>query len=170
MFRIFLAICMIVGSFGGQAIACEFQDAGTKIRMFVNFSDIERHLDIHMCKGGTFMVGVQVEENRFLCDDSIGFMASAYEPSDLEPNYDALNRHVRYISHGMAACPPPTAMVGLDVDQNVLLCAPCTAFVATEDLFVDIDTVREGMHACPEGSVMVGILLGHDLLLCGQVR
>jgi len=160
---------MIVGAFGGQAIACEFQDAGTKTSIFVNFSDIERDLDIHMCKGGTFMVGVQVEENRFLCDDSVGLMGSAYESSDLEPNY-ALDRHVRYISHGMVACPPPEAMVGLDVDHNVLLCAPDPAFVATEDLFVDIDTVREGMHACPEGSVMVGILAGNDLLLCGQVR
>jgi len=169
MVRIFLAICMIVGAFGGQAIACEFQDAGTKTRMFVDFSDIERDLDIHMCKGGTFMVGVQVEENRFLCDDSIGLIGSAYAPSDLEPNY-ALNRHVRYISHGMAACPPPTAMVGLDVDHNVLLCAPSPALVTMLDLSVDVDTVREGMHACPEGSVMVGILLGHDLLLCGQVH
>jgi len=169
MFRIFLAICMIVGAFGGQTVACEFQDAGTKTRMFVNFSDIQRDLDIHMCKGGTFMVGVQVEENRFLCEDSIGFMGSAYVPSDLEPNY-ALDRHVRYISHGMTACPPPEAMVGLDIDHNVLLCAPNPAFVASEDLFVDIDTAREGMHACPESSVMVGILPDHDLLLCGQVR
>jgi len=160
---------MVAGAFGGQAIACEFQDAGTKTSIFVNFSDIERDLDIHMCKGGTFMVGVQVEENRFLCDDSIGLMGSAYESSDLEPNY-ALNRHVRYISHGMAACPPPTAMVGLNTSQNVLLCAPNPAFVATEDLFVDIDTIREGMHACPEGSVMVGILAGNDLLLCGRIR
>jgi len=168
MFRIFLAICMIAGAFGGQALACEFQDTGTKINMFVNFSDIQRDLDIHMCKGGTFMVGVQVEENRFLCEDSIGLMGAAYDPSDLEPNY-ALDRQVRYTSHGMAACPPPEAMVGLDVSQKVLLCAPNPAFVATEDLFVDIDTVREGMHACPEGSVMVGILPGHDLLLCGQV-
>jgi hypothetical protein len=160
---------MVAGAFGGQAVACEFQDAGTKTRMFVNFSDIHSELDIHMCKGGTFMVGVQVEENRFLCDDSIGLIGSAYAPSDLEPNY-ALNRDVRYISHGMAACPPPTAMVGLNTSKNVLLCAPCPALVATQDLFVDMNTVREGMHACPEGSVMVGILLGHDLLLCGQVR
>ena len=169
MLRIFLAICMIVGAFGGQAIASEFQDTGTKTSMFVNFSDIEMDLDIPMCKGGTFMVGVRVEENRFLCEDSIGLMGAAYAPSDLEPNY-ALNRYVRYESHGMAACPPPTAMVGLNTSKNVLLCAPCPAFVASEDLFVDIDTEREGMHACPEGSVMVGILLGHDLLLCGQVR
>jgi hypothetical protein len=160
---------MVAGAFGGQAVACEFQDAGTKTRMFVNFSDIHSELDIHMCKGGTFMVGVQVEENRFLCDDSIGLIGSAYAPSDLEPNY-ALNRDVRFISHGMAACPPPTAMVGLNTSKNVLLCAPCPALVATQDLFVDMNTVREGMHACPEGSVMVGILLGHDLLLCGQVR
>ena len=169
MFRITLAICMIVGTFGGQAIACEFQDAGTKTSIFVNFSDIYRDLDIHMCKGGTFMVGVQVEENRFLCDDSIGIIGSAYAPSDLEPNY-AFDQQVRYISHGMAACPPPEAMVGLDVDHNVLLCAPCPSLVATEDLFVDIDTAREGTHACPEGSVMVGILPGQDLLLCGQVH
>jgi len=169
MLRIFLAICMIVGAFGGQAIACEFQDTGTKTRMFVNFSDIERDLNIHMCKGGTFMVGVDVEENRFLCDDSMGLMAAAYDPSDLEPNY-ALDRQVRYTSHGMAACPPPTAMVGFDVDHNVLLCAPCPSLVATEDLFVDIDTVRDDMHTCPEGSVMVGILPDHDLLLCGQVH
>jgi len=169
MIRIFLAICMIAGAFGGQALACEFQDTGTKIRMFVDFSDIERDLDIHMCKGGTFMTGIQVKENRFLCDDSIGLMGSAYEPSDLEPNY-ALNHHVRYESHGMAACPPPTAMVGLDVDHNVLLCAPSPALVTMLDLSVDIDTAREGMHACPEGSVMVGILPDHDLLLCGQVH
>jgi len=160
---------MIVGAFGGQAIACEFQDSGTKTSIFVNFSDIHRNLDIHMCKGGTFMVGVQVEENRFLCDDRIGLIGSAYAPSDLEPNY-AFDQQVRYISHGMAACPPPEAMVGLDVDHNVLLCAPNPAFVATEDLFVDIDTAREGMHACPEGSFMVGILPGHDPLLCGQVH
>ena len=70
----------------------------------------------------------------------------------------------------MAACPPPEAMVGLDVDHNVLLCAPNPAFVATKDLFVDLDTAREGMHACPEGSVMVGILLGNDLLLCGSLH
>ena len=169
MFRIFLVVWMIAGAFGGQAIACEFQDTGTQTSIFVNFHDIESDLDVHICKGGTFMTGVRVEENRFLCDDSIGLMGSAYEPSDLEPNY-ALDRHVRYVSHGMAACPPPTAMVGLNTSKNVLLCAPCPAFVATEDLFVDIDTVREGMHACPEGSVMVGILPGHDLLLCGQVR
>jgi len=169
MARIFLVICMIASAFGGQALACEFQDTGTKINMFVNFSDIQRDLDIHMCKGGTFMTGIQAEENRFLCDDSIGLMGAAYESSDLKPNY-ALDQHVRYISHGMVACPPPEAMVGLDVDHNVLLCAPDPAFVATEDLFVDIDTVREGMHACPEGSVMVGILAGNDLLLCGQVR
>jgi len=160
---------MIAGAFGGQAIASEFQDTGTQASIFVNFNDIESALDVHICKGGTFMIGVQVEEDRFLCEDSIGFMGSAYAPSDLEPNY-ALDRHVRYISHGMAACPPPTAMVGLNASKNVLLCAPCPAFVATQDLFVDIDTVREGMHACPEDSVMVGILLDHDLLLCGRIR
>jgi len=169
MVRIFLAICMIASAFGGQGIACEFQDTSTQSRRFVNFADIERNLDIHICKGGAFMVGVQVEENRFLCEDSIGLMGATYEPSDLEPNY-ALNHHVRYVSHGMAACPPPTAMVGLDVNQNVLLCAPCPALVTMLELFVDVDTVREGMHACPEGSVMVGILLGHDLLLCAPVR
>jgi len=169
MLRIFLVICMIASIFGGQAVAGEFTDTGTQTRIFVNFSDIYSDLDIHICKGGTFMTGIQVEENRFLCDDSMGLMATAYDPSDLEPNY-AFDQQVRYVSHGMAACPPPTAMVGLDVDHNVLLCAPCPSFVATEDLFVDIDTAREGMHACPEGSVMVGILPDHDLLLCGQVH
>lgn len=169
MLRIFLAICMIAGAFGGQAIASEFLDTGTGNRIFVNFIGIESDLDIHMCKGGTFMVGVDVEESRFLCDDSIGFMGSTYAPSDLEPNY-ALDRNVRYTSHGMAACPPDTAMVGLQVSRNVLLCAPCTALDETQELFVDADTERLGMHACPENSVMVGILAGRDLLLCGSVH
>jgi len=169
MFRIFLAICMIAGTFGGQVVACEFLDTGTQTRIFVNFIGIESDLDIPMCKGGTFMVGVDFGENRFLCDDSIGFIGSTYAPSDLEPNY-ALDPQVRYTSHGMAACPLDTAMVGLHAPQNVLLCAPCTALDETQELFVDADTVRSGMHACPEGSVMVGILVGHDLLLCGPVR
>jgi hypothetical protein len=169
MIRIFLVICMIAGAFGGQAIACEFQDTGTQTSVFVNFNDIKSDLDVRICKGGTFMTGVQVEENRFLCDDSMGLMGSAYEQSDLEPNY-ALDRHVRYISHAMAACPPPTAMVGLNTSKNVLLCAPCPVLVAMQDLFVDTDTEREGMHACPEDSVMVGILPGNDLLLCARIR
>jgi hypothetical protein len=169
MLRIFLAICMIAGAFGGQATASEFLDKGTENRVFVNFIGIEDDLDIHMCKGGTFMVGVDVEENRFLCDDSVGFMGLTYAPSDLEPNY-ALGRQVRYTSHGMVACPPDTAMVGLDVAEDVLLCAPCTALDETQELFVDADTGRLGMHACPEGSVMVGVLVGRDLLLCGTVH
>ena len=169
MLRIFLSIYMIASAFGGQAIACEFMDTGTEKRIFVNFIDVESDLDIHMCKGGTFMVGVDVGENRFLCEDSIGFMGSTYAPSDLEPNY-ALGRQVRYESHGMAACPVDMAMVGLHVSQNVLLCAPCTALDETQELFVDADTVRLGMHVCPEDSVMVGILAGRDLLLCGSVH
>jgi len=160
---------MIGGAFGGGAIACEFLDSGTENRIFVNFIDIESDLDIHMCKGGTFMVGVDVGEIRYLCDDSIGFMGSTYAPSDLEPNY-ALGRQVHYESHGMAACPPDTAMVGLHVSRNVLLCTPCSALDETQELFVDADTVWLGMHACPEDSVMVGILAGRDLLLCGSVH
>jgi hypothetical protein len=165
MFRIFLAICLIAGAFGGQAVAGEFTDTGTQTRIFVNFIGIESNVDLHMCRGGAFMVGVHVGENRFLCDDSIGFMGKTYAPSDLKPNY-APGRQDRYSSHRMAACPPGTAMTGLHVGKNVLLCAP----LQTNDLFVDASTERAKMHACPAGSVMVGIHVGRNLLLCGHVQ
>ncbi len=169
MFRIFLALCLIAGAFGGQAVAGETVDIGTQTKMYVNFIGIERDLDIHMCRGGVFMVGVHVGENRFLCEDRFGYMGYSYAPSDLKPNY-APGRGDRYSSHGMAAYPPGTAMVGLHVAKNELLCAPLPALVVNYDLIVDSHTERSGMHACQESRVMVGINVGTNQLLCGRVH
>jgi len=164
MLRIILVICLVAGTFVGQAVAGEFVDTGTQTGVAVRW-DIRGNLNTHMCRGGAFMVGVHVGKNYFLCNDAFGFLGTTYQPSDLEPNYDPKTGG-RYASHSMAACPPGKAMVGLHVDKNVLLCAP----LKMRDLFVDAHTERVGMHACPEGSVMVGIHVGRNLLLCGRLR
>jgi hypothetical protein len=170
MFCILLTTFMIPGTFGGQAIAGEFLDSGTDTRS----KPLGTH-DIHTCRGGSFMVGVHVGKNIFLCDDSFGYLGKTYSPSDLTdqrtptPAAPNISPFRPYESHGMAACPPGKAMVGLHVGRNVLLCAP----LQTRDLFVDEYTqTSKGlrMHRCPEGSVMVGIHVGRNLLLCGRVR
>jgi hypothetical protein len=167
-FFIGLAIFLIAGSFGGQAVAGEFLDNGADPK------PLGTH-DIHTCRGGSFMVGVHVGKNIFLCDDSFGYLGKTYLPSDLTdqrtptPAAPNISPFRSYESHGMAACPPGKAMVGLHVGRNVLLCAP----LQTRDLFVDeYTTTSKGlrMHRCPEGSVMVGIHVGRNLLLCGRVR
>jgi hypothetical protein len=169
-FFIILAIFLIAGSFGGQAVAGEFLDSGTDTR-----SKPLGTQDIHTCRGGSFMVGVHVGKNIFLCDDSFGYLGKTYSPSDLTdqrtptPAAPNISPFRPYESHGMAACPPGKAMVGLHVGRNVLLCAP----LQTRDLFVDEYTQTSTglrMHRCPEGSVMVGIHVGRNLLLCGRVR
>jgi hypothetical protein len=145
-------------------VAGEFLDTGTQTGVGVRM-EVHGNLNMHMCRSGSFMVGVNIGENYFLCNDDFGLLGTAYKPSDLEPNYDP-QKGGRYTSHSMAACPPGKAMVGLHVGKNVLLCAP----LKMRDLFVDASTRRVGMHACPEGSVMVGIHAGCNLLLCGRVR
>ena len=172
MFRGFLAFFLIIGAFGGQAFAGEFIDYGTAYKIMVPFSDFmgdkgSEVVGIHICAGGSFMTGVHVQENRFLCDDGRSWPRSGYSPADIKTNVDPGRKGFhRYQSHGMAACPPGTAMIGLHAARNVLLCAP----LPTTDWFVDPHTQRQRMHACPEGSVMVGIHVGRNNFLCGRVR
>ena len=180
-FLIFTAFFLIAG--GGQVIGGEFidPDNGTQYEIMVPFTDLQNKgpLKLHKCGGSSFMVGVHVKNNRFLCEDGVGWFKAAYQPSDITTNSMPPKEFERYESHGMAACPPGKAMVGLHAGRNVLLCAP----LQVTDLFVDSHTYRqpEGaappilgsstgkMHACPKGSVMVGIHDGRDLLLCGRV-
>lgn len=161
--HIFMAFFLIAGAFGGQAIGGEFVDYGTQYLIKVRFADFlgEGPLSIHICTGYSYMTGVHVKDNRFLCDDYV----AVYPPSALTTN-EAPGQLQRYQSHGMAACPPGKAMVGLHAARNVLLCAP----LQTTNLFIDADTQREGMHACPKGSVLVGIHDDRNLLLCGSNR
>jgi hypothetical protein len=169
MFRGFLAIFLIIGAFGGQAVAGEFLDGSTQHEILIPFPPFgNKIIQIHICRGGSFMTGVHVKDNRFLCEDGIKYpRGRRYSPSDIKVNRTPDHGPARhYQSHGMAACPPGTAMVGLHEDRNVLLCAP----LETTELFVDSHTQRLGMHACPKGSVMVGIHVGRNLLLCGRLR
>lgn len=176
---LFLVSVLCVGS--GLAIATEFIDPepGTQYEVTVTFTDFQKApaLMLHKCGGSSFMVGVHVKMNQFLCEDGIGWFGTAYQPSDLTVNAMPPKLFERYQSHGMAACPPGKAMVGLHAARNVLLCAP----LQMTDLFVDSHTYRttgsgrpigrpmSGMHTCPKGSVMVGIHDARDLLLCGRV-
>jgi len=169
MLRIFLAIFLIAGAFGGPAVADEFVDYGTQYQFKPPFADFlgQEPISLHICAGGSFMTGVHVKYNWFLCEDGKGWFGSTYRPSELTAN-EMPGRKERYSSHGMAACPPGKAMVGLHADRNVLLCAP----LKMTDLFIDADTQRDKMpvmHACPKGSVMVGIHDAHNLLLCGRL-
>jgi hypothetical protein len=171
MFRGFLAIFLIAGAFGGQAGAGEFVDYGTQHQIMPPFADFmgdkgTEVLALHICASGSFMTGVHVKYNRFLCEDGLSsFRGGAYSPSDIRTNLNPNKQPpVRYQSHGMAACPPGTAMVGLHAARNVLLCVP----LQTTDWFIDANTARYGMHACPQGSVMAGIHVGRNLLLCGR--
>jgi len=177
---LFLVSALCVGF--GLAIATEFIDPepGTQYEVTVPFSDFQKApaLVLHKCGGSSFMVGVHVKKNQFLCEDGVGWFGTVYQPSDLTVNAMQPKLFERYQSHGMAACPPGKAMTGLHAARNVLLCAP----LQMTDLFVDSHTYRgvgpvggigglqqARMHACPKGSVMVGIHDARDLLLCGRV-
>ena len=188
MLRIFLAISLIAGAFGGQAVAAEFIDYGTSHQFMVPFADSSKGpLALHICGGNTFMIGVHVKDNKFACEDSFPFLYAdggdkffysiRYQsPAEIIPNAQRGSVQ-RYESHGMAACPPGTAMIGLHAARNVLACAPFSSTNPSDsmwalDLFVDAHTYRnvggERLHTCPLGSVMVGIHDARDLLLCGS--
>ncbi len=180
--QIFMASFLIAGALEGQAVAAEFidPDNGTQYEIMVPFTDFQGKgpLTLHKCAGSSFMVGAHVKNNQFLCEDGVGWFGTAYQPSDLTTNAMPPKVFERYQSHGMAACPPGKAMVGLHAARNVLLCAP----LQTTDWFVDSYTYRQpegvtsflgplrgSMHTCPKGSVMVGIHDARDLYLCGRV-
>jgi len=169
MGRIFLALCLFAGTFGGQAVAGEFLDQATQHAIAIPFGAVlsQGIQSVHVCPCGSFMTGVHIRDNRFLCEDGItDSRGGRYTPSQIRVNVSPGTSRQRYQSHGMAACPPGTAMVGLHEGKNALLCAP----LETTELFVDSHTVRQNMHACPHGSVMVGIHVGRNLLLCGRPR
>ena len=170
MFRVFLTIFLIVGSFGGQAVAGEFLDHTTQHEIWLPWPTMLRGKEIqpiHVCPGASFMTGVHVKDNRFLCEDGIKYSRGGrYSPSDIKVNRTpGGGPPKRYQSHGMVACPPGTAMVGLHEGLNTLLCVS----LETTELFVDSHTVRQNMHACPHRSVMVGIHVDRNLLLCGRL-
>lgn len=168
MVSIFLAICLLAGTFGGQAVAGEFLDQTTQHAISIPFGVLPQGVEsVHVCPCGCFMTGVHIQDNRFLCEDGItDARGGRYTPSEIRVNASPGAPRQRYQSHGMAACPPGTAMVGLHEGKNALLCAP----LETTELFVDSYTQRLGMKACPIGTVMVGIDVGRNLLLCGRPR
>lgn len=66
--------------------------------------------------------------------------------------------------NGMHSCPVGQFVMGAQIANNVLICAPLAGNFAAE--IVDAHTQDQGMHACPPGMAMTGIHAGKNLLAC----
>jgi hypothetical protein len=67
---------------------------------------------------------------------------------------------------GMHTCPIGLYMTGIDVGNNLFLCASIGGGYQQSQETVDSSSVDFGMHACPNGQVMSGFHEGRNLLLC----
>jgi len=152
------------------AAAFEFVDFNTQHWMGFN---------VHICGQKSFMRGAHVQANRFLCTNKMTVYQHGGRKVIGEQMIVASRRLVSnqgYQSHGMAACPPGKAMVGLHAGKNQLVCGSMVGLGKRYALEVSIDSntvEQEGgvtMHACPVGSVMVGIHISKNLFLCGHLE
>lgn len=189
-----LVLILLVLSFAQAAVAETFVDGGSQHNMakpglgsLVKPGLVGGKLHaVHVCgRGNAVMTGAHVGQNLFLCTDQLSMMSAngntvtwspVYSSSDITSNY--VNGLSSYQSHGMAACPPGHAMVGLHAGANILACVDVARSApqgARLQQWVDGNTqTRQGMvniHSCgAEGSFMVGIHVGRNLFLCGRFQ
>jgi hypothetical protein len=122
---------------------------------------------MHVCQHGAVffpMIGVDVHNNRFLCGNTpLGEGA---------PNGNASQAPFFYKgeTHSVLVCDDGEAMVGLEVGNNTLACAPAKLAGQrkpdTGHEVVEPNHDRSTMHACPSGKVMVGIQAHDNVLIC----
>ncbi|WP_431052099.1 hypothetical protein [Roseateles sp. L2-2] len=121
---------------------------------------------IHVCGGsgstpdtarniGGYMVGLHVKDNKFLCA-KMG--SEHYTARD-----DFSTRR-----QGMHACPVGSAMVGINVNHDVLRCAvPVDGRILHPETERAADWgSRSGMHSCPPGWVMTGVHVNNNIHMC----
>jgi hypothetical protein len=70
--------------------------------------------------------------------------------------------------NGMHTCPVNTFMVGIHVDNNLLLCTDAFGDYQGAE-FIDKGTQFQGMHACPDGTAMTRIHVDKNWLTCALV-
>lgn len=105
--------------------------AGVSAQPFQQFEDDNTQMkfegaNVHVCKGNSLLIGVDVEKNRFLCQTVNEPLGQLFV--DKDTHAPGLNTHT---------CPTFASMVGLSVDKNWLICAqlPPTGWVAGDSLF-----------------------------------
>jgi hypothetical protein len=113
---------------------------------------------MHACPEGSYMSGVRVDNNEFLCARR---GLDTYQTSEEIVRYKG-----GYAEFGMANCPRGYAMTGFHEAKNQLLCAPLNGNARQ----IDYSTSRAGMHTCPGGGVMTGIHVGKNRLTCQKVN
>jgi len=184
--RVFVLILLAL-SFAQAAVAETFVDGGSQHNMAKPGLGVGGKLiSVHVCgRGNAVMTGAHVGQNLFLCSDQLSMTSAngstitwspVYNPWDIRSNL--VNGLSSYQSHGMAACPPGHAMVGLHAGANILACVDVARSApqgARLQQWVDGNTqTRQGMvnmHSCgAEGSFMVGIHVGRNLFLCGRFQ
>lgn len=109
---------------------------------------------MHACPVGTYMAGVRLSHNEFLCSNQPG---ASYSEKD-----EIVRKKGGYSEFSMAVCPKGYAMSGLHKKKNLLLCAPFPNSARA----VDYSTSRAGMHTCPQQQVMSGLHAGKNRLTC----
>jgi hypothetical protein len=70
--------------------------------------------------------------------------------------------------NGMHTCPTDTFMVGIHVDNNLLICTDAFGGYQGAE-FVDTGTQYLNIHACPEGTAMTGIHVDKNYLSCAMI-
>jgi hypothetical protein len=71
--------------------------------------------------------------------------------------------------HGIHSCPPGLFVVGVHVDNNMLLCGDVFGTYLSTNEIIDTSTVVQGMHSCPEGMAMTGLHVERNLLGCAPI-
>ncbi|HTW29024.1 MAG TPA: hypothetical protein VME92_17995 [Acetobacteraceae bacterium] len=137
---------------------------------------------VHVCKGNALLIGVDVENNRFLCSTV---------PEPLAPPFVDTSTHLTFgVNFGSGsisihACPTFAAMVGLSVDRNWLICTqlPPGGWVAGQNqLFGSLTTDGPSgatqaaepnhpsrlLHVCTNDTIqsLGGIKVDHNIFIC----
>ena len=136
---------------------------------------------VHICKGGAAMIGVDASNNRFLCSNEL--------TTDTTNLIVDTSTHVNFTwsgaEHSVHVCPQNNIMVGWSRDKNWLICTPVppSGFV-TLNGFGAVTTDGPGgtqvtepnhpqrnMHSCDQQNqgaplAMSGIKADHNVLVC----
>jgi hypothetical protein len=152
--------------------------AGVSAQPFQQFEDDNTQMkfegvDVHVCKGNSLLIGVDVEKNRFLCQTVNEPLGQLFV--DKDTHAPGLNTHT---------CPTFASMVGLSVDKNWLICAqlPPTGWVAGDSLFGSLtvdgppgatqapepNDPSRNMHVCTNDIIqsLAGIKVDENKFIC----
>jgi hypothetical protein len=142
---------------------------------------------IRMCKNNALMIGVDVNDSRFLCSATMPYASELTVDKSTKGVYVYHTGLRAPLLHSVHVCPAFSVMVGWDQGKDLLLCGqiPPSGYVPVNPTVFGKDSVNESgstqvpepnypkqkLHACdPKGSggpeAMAGIDVANNVLVC----